>query len=201
MTSSPDASGDPADVVAAKEALRARFLARRAARPAAERSAAAAAVSAALLEGLAGVRTFAAFVPDPLEPGHGRVPAVFTRLGARVLLPVVPPVGTELTWAVDTGRLAAGRFGLLEPVGPRLGATALGTADVVVVPAVAVARDGVRLGRGGGYYDRALPHARPGARVVAVVFDDEFVDTLPVAQHDRRVDVVVTPSGGWQRLA
>ena len=68
---------------------------------------------------------------------------MFSRLGARVLLPVVPAGGAELGWAVDTGRLAPGRFGLLEPVGPRLAATALGAAEVVVVPAVAVARDGV----------------------------------------------------------
>ena len=72
----------------------------------------------------------------------------------------------------------------MEPVGPRLAATALGTAEVVVVPAVAVARDGVRLGRGGGWYDRALRHARPGARVVALVFDDELVDTLRAEAHD-----------------
>jgi len=130
--------------------VRARVLARRAARLPGERAAAAASVATALLQGLAGVRTFAAFVPDPEEPGHGRLPAVFTRLGARVLLPVVPSAGSELSWAVDTGRLAPGRFGLLEPVGPRLGPTAIGTAEVVVTPAVAVARAGVRLGRGGG---------------------------------------------------
>ena len=64
-----------------------------------------------------------------------------------------------------------------------------------------MARDGVRLGRGGGYYDRALRHARPGAVLVAVVFDDEFVDGLPAEPHDRRVGAVVTPSGGWQTLA
>ena len=189
------------DAAAEKAAIRSRVRASRAARGPAERTAAAASVATALLEGLSGVRTFAAFVPDPEEPGHGRVPAVFTRLGARVLLPVVPPAGGELTWAVDTGRLAPGRFGLLEPVGPRLGATAIGTADVVVVPAVAVARDGVRLGRGGGYYDRALRHARPDAVLVAVVFDDELVDELPAEPHDRRVGAVVTPSGGWRTLA
>lgn len=196
----PEELGPPPGPVAAKQALRASFLDRRAARDPAERSAAAAAVAGALLLGLAGVRTFAAFVPDPTEPGHGRLPDVFAQLGARVLLPVVPPGGAELGWAVDTGRLAPGRFGLLEPVGPRLAATALGTAEVVVVPAVAVARDGVRLGRGGGYYDRALAHARAGATVVALVFDDEFVDDLPAEPHDRRVDAVVTPTGGWQDL-
>lgn len=197
----PEELGPPPGPVAAKQALRASFRRRRDERDPAERSAAAAAVAGALLRGLVGVRTFAAFVPDATEPGHGRLPAVFTRLGARVLLPVVPPGGAELGWAVDTGRLAPGRFGLLEPMGPRLAATALGTAEVVVVPAVAVARDGVRLGRGGGYYDRALAHARAGATVVALVFDDELVDDLPAEPHDRRVDAVVTPSGGWQTLA
>jgi 5-formyltetrahydrofolate cyclo-ligase len=128
------------------------------------------------------------------------LPAVFTQLGARVLLPVVSPEGVELAWAVDTGRLAPGRFGLLEPVGPRLGPTAIGTADIVIVPALAVSRDGVRLGRGGGYYDRALGHARPEAVVVALVFDDELLDEVPAEPHDRRVDAVLTPSGGWQAL-
>jgi 5-formyltetrahydrofolate cyclo-ligase len=188
------------EVGAAKSALRDQYLARREARPVAERAAGSAAVAAALLRGLAGARVLAAYAPEETEPGHGRLPAAYTQLGARVLLPVVPPVGRELAWAVDTGRLAPGRFGLLEPVGPRLGPTAIGTAGIVVVPALAVARDGVRLGRGGGYYDRALRHARPDAVVVALLFDDEFVDELPAEPHDRRVTAVVTPSGGWQAL-
>jgi 5-formyltetrahydrofolate cyclo-ligase len=184
----------------AKAALRTQFLDRRRARPVQERERAAAGLTRALLRGLAGIRTFAAYVPDDDEPGHGRIPAAFTQLGARVLLPLVPPGGHELAWAVDTGRLAPGRHGLPEPLGPRLGATAVGTADLVVVPALAVARNGIRLGRGGGYYDRALQHARPGAVVVALVFDDEFVDELPTEPHDRPVTAVVTPSGGWQAL-
>lgn len=184
----------------AKTALREALIARRRTRSPAERAAAAAAVASALLRRLARVRVLAAFAPDDTEPGHGRLPAAFTQLGARVLLPVVPDSGAELRWAVDTGRLAPGRFGLPEPVGPRLGPTAIGTADVVVVPALAVDAQGIRLGRGGGYYDRALLHARPGAVVVALVFDDEFVDRLPALEHDRPVTAVVTPSGGWQDL-
>jgi 5-formyltetrahydrofolate cyclo-ligase len=193
MTLGPDAG-------ATKSALRERHLARRVGRPLAEREAAAAAVVQALLRGLSGVRAFAAYVPEESEPGHGRIPAAFTQLGSRVLLPVVPPSGSELAWAVDTGRLTPGRYGLLEPMGPRLGATAIGTADVVVLPALGVDRAGVRLGRGGGYYDRALLHVRPDAALVAVVFDDEFVDELPAEPHDRRVTAVVTPSGGWRAL-
>lgn len=188
------------EVRSAKEALRERHLVRRRLRSTAERAEAAAAVTTALLRGLTGVRTLAAFAPDEQEPGHGRLPAALTQLGARVLLPVVPDGGGELRWAVDTGRLAPGRFGLLEPVGPRLGPTAIGAAEVVVVPAVAVSRDGVRLGRGGGYYDRALRLARPDAVVVALVFDDEVAPTLPVEPHDRRVTAYVTPSGGWHEV-
>jgi 5-formyltetrahydrofolate cyclo-ligase len=191
----------PPEVGAAKSALRERLLARRRQRPPAERAAAAAAVTTALLRGLAGVRTIAAFAPEDTEPGHGRLPAAYTQLGARILLPVVPEDTGELRWAVDTGRLAPGRHGLLEPVGPRLGPTAIGAADVVVVPSLAVARDGLRLGRGGGYYDRALRHARPGAVLVALVFDEEFLEEVPAESHDHRVTAVVTPTGGWQDLA
>lgn len=190
----------PPEGEAAKAALRERVLAARRRRSAADRAAAAAAVSTALLARLARVRVLAAFVPEDTEPGAGRLPAAFTQLGARVLLPVVPETGTELRWAVDTGRLVPGRFGIAEPVGPRLGPTAIGTAEVVVVPALAVDRSGTRLGRGGGWYDRALRHARPDAVVAAVVFDDEVVDRLPAFDHDRPVSAVVTPSGGWQEV-
>ena len=68
-------------------------------------------------------------------------------------------------------------------------------------PALAVDRFGIRLGRGGGYYDRALVHARPDAVLVTVVFDGERVDELPREDHDRSVAAVVTPSGGWADLS
>ena len=192
---------DPGEPVVAKDQLREGLLFRRRARPTAERAAAADAIAAALLAGLSGVTTLAAFVPDPSEPGWGRLPEAYTALGARVLLPVIPPQGRILEWAAYTGELEAGRFGLSQPVGPRLGPTAIGEADAVVVPALAVDRLGIRLGRGGGYYDRALVHARPDAVLVTIVFDDERVDLLPREVHDQPVTAVVTPSGGWEELA
>ena len=186
-------------VVNAKATLRASGLARRAVRPAGERAAAADALAAALAgaPALRHAEVVAGHVPLAEEPGAGRLPAA---LPGRVLLPVVPARGRELSWAEAGGELRPGRFGLLEPGGPRLPGSALAAADVVVVPALAVAADGTRLGRGGGYYDRALRHARPDAVLVAVVFDDELVDRLPAGEHDRPVDAVVTPSGGWLRL-
>ena len=185
----------------AKDMLRQGLLLRRRARSTAQRAAAADAVAAALLGGLRGVGTLAAFVPDPFEPGSGRLPAAYVELGARVLLPVIPTEGRVLDWAVHTGRLERGRFGLSQPPGPRLGSTAIAEADAVVVPALAVDRFGTRLGRGGGYYDRALVHARPDAVLVTVVFDDEGLDPLPREVHDQPVTAVVTPSGGWEELA
>ncbi|WP_233517401.1 5-formyltetrahydrofolate cyclo-ligase [Geodermatophilus marinus] len=191
---------DPEDVAAAKAALRRRLSARRAARPGPERAAAAGAVAAALGAGVPAGSTVAAHVPDPAEPGAGRLLDALAAAGRRVLLPVVPVTGRTLAWAEHTGPLLPGRFGLLEPAGPRLPGEALADAAVVVVPALAVARTGARLGRGAGFYDRALRSARPGALLVAVVFDDELLDALPTGPHDRPVTAVVTPSGGWQAL-
>ena len=189
---------DSPAVAGAKATLRTALLAARRDRPAAARATAADAVAAVLADRLAEAAVVAASVPLPEEPGHGRLPAA---LPGRVLLPVVPAQGRELAWAEFDGTLATGRFGLLEPPGTRLPPAALAGADVVVVPALAVAADGTRLGRGGGYYDRALRHARADAVLVAVVFDEELVDRLPAGEHDRPVDAVVTPGGGWRALA
>lgn len=114
--------------------------------------------------------------------------------GVRVLLPVVD--GAALDWAVYDGwdALVPGARGTLEPTGDRLGRAAAATADLVLVPALAVDRAGHRLGRGAGFYDRALVDVETG-RTVAVVYDDEVVDDLPTEPHDRPVGSVLTPSG------
>jgi 5-formyltetrahydrofolate cyclo-ligase len=191
----------PEGVVALKKAVRKEVLARRHARTAQERAKAADALTEALLDGLAGFGTVAAFSPEPSEPGAGRLPAAYRELDARVLLPIIPATGRELAWGVRTDRLRKGRYGVPEPVGRQLPPTELCTADVIVMPAVAISRDGVRLGRGGGYYDTSLAcHARPDAVLVALAFDDELLDELPDEPHDRKVSAVVTPSGGWQAL-
>jgi len=188
---------DSPEVVRAKATLRTSLLAGRAARSPEQRAAAASAVAEVLASRLAGARVVAGYVPTAEEPGHGRLPGA---LPGRLLLPVVPARGRELSWAEHDGRLAPGRFGLLEPTGPRRPPSALADADVVVLPALAVGRNGTRLGRGGGYYDRALAHARADALLVAVVFDEELLAEVPAGEHDRRVDAVVSPSAGWEQL-
>jgi 5-formyltetrahydrofolate cyclo-ligase len=84
---------------------------------------------------------------------------------------------------------------MLEPAGPRLGLEAVATADVVLTPGLAVDRTGMRLGRGGGCYDRALGRVPVGTFVCTLLYDGEVLDAVPSAGHDRRVTAAVTPSG------
>jgi 5-formyltetrahydrofolate cyclo-ligase len=63
--------------------------------------------------------------------------------------------------------------------------------DCVVLPGVAFSLDGLRLGRGGGYYDATLG-AMPRAARVGVAFDVQVVDALPREPHDAVLDALVT---------
>jgi 5-formyltetrahydrofolate cyclo-ligase len=149
--------------------------------------------------GLAG-STIAAFVGVRSEPPTGPLLEALHARGVRVLLPVLL-ADMDLDWAPFTGAadLAEGRLRMLEPAGPPLGPDAIATADLVLVPALAVDGSGMRLGQGGGSYDRAL--IRTAAPVVAVVFGDEVLESLPTEDHDRSVDGVLTPDRGlwWLR--
>lgn len=135
---------------------------------------------------LAGARAVAAYWPVTQEPDVAPLLLALHAAGVRVLL----PLGTG-AWATFDGRLQPGRWGLSEPLGPAADLTA---ADVLLAPALAVDRAGTRLGRGGGFYDRALARA-PRLRAYAVVYDAEVVAELPVEPHDRRVRGALTPSG------
>jgi len=149
--------------------------------------------------------TICAYWPVGAEPGSPALLDELVRRSCRVLLPVVrTPAGpaAPLDWAEYTGveSLRAGPLGLREPAGPRLDCAAITTAVLVLVPALAVDRRGVRLGRGGGHYDRTLPLATPGTPLVAIVRDDEVLASLPVRPHDVPVNAVLTPGMGLRPL-
>lgn len=192
---------DPAEE---KAALRAELIAGRRGRSAQERTAAQEAVGQHLHVAVQDRTSLALFLPLPSEPLARRTVDSLARTH-RVLLPVAT-AGRPLDWAEAGGGVRRGAFGIDEPAGPTLGPGALLTADLVVIPALAVDRSGARLGRGGGHYDRtlALLAGSPGRHpmVVAVVYDDELLDHIPVEATDRNVDAVLTPSGGmaaaWQ---
>jgi 5-formyltetrahydrofolate cyclo-ligase len=175
---------------------RRRLLAARRAVPAVVREAEAAALVATPLP-LGLPSTVCAYWPVGAEPGSPALLDGLVRRGCRVLLPVVRPRG-PLDWAEYTGpgSLRAGPIGLREPTGPLLGRAAIATAVLVLVPALAVDRHGVRLGRGGGYYDRTLPLAAPGTPLVAIVRDDEVLASLPAQPHDVPVTAALTPGRG-----
>ncbi|MGI5145762.1 5-formyltetrahydrofolate cyclo-ligase [Plantactinospora sp. CA-294935] len=189
-----------------KTALRATMLARRRALSAPARLAAAERVRAELRTLVQRVRPRLAtgYVPVGSEPGGAELPDELAGAlgpGAELLLPVLRP-DLDLDWAPYAGPgclVAAGR-GLREPATDRLGRGAIGSAELVVVPAVAVDRRGVRLGRGGGSYDRALARAAPGALTVALLHDGELIDSVPAMDHDCPVQAVITPSGGLQPM-
>ncbi len=113
-----------------------------------------------------------------------------------MILPVVLP-DLDLDWAVYDGQggLARARRGLLEPTGERLGLEAVATADVVLTPGLAVDRTGMRLGQGGGCYDRALGRVPVGTFTCTLLYAEELLAAVPAAAHDRPVTAVATPAG------
>lgn len=182
-------------VDSAKAELRRRIATDRRALPADRREAEAAALALAVASLAAAGETVCAYWPVGSEPGSPALIDGLLARGVRVLLPVVSAEG-PLDWAEHTGEMWEGPFGLLEPAGARLGAAAITQAGLVLVPALAVGRDGLRLGRGGGHYDRSLPLARAGVPLVAVVRDEELLETVPAQPHDVRVTAVLTPGAG-----
>ncbi|MFG2194395.1 5-formyltetrahydrofolate cyclo-ligase [Streptomyces sp. NPDC048639] len=150
---------------------------------------------------LAQARTVAAYVSVGREPGTRALLDALHARGTRVLLPVLLE-DDDLDWGVHEGasRLAAARRGLLEPEGERLGPEAITTAEVVLLPGLAVDEQGMRLGRGGGSYDRVLARLeRSGAdpALVVLLYDGELLGAgeVPAEAHDRPVHAAVTPSG------
>ena len=193
------------DIAEDKTTLRTRLAAARAGLSEESRAAAARALRDSVLTlpeaEMAG--TVAAYVSIGDEPGtHGLLFALWKR-GTYVLVPKLL-AGGDLDWASYEGpdSLRPGRYGLLEPVETPRGPAAVRGADLIIVPALAVASPtGIRLGRGGGSYDRVLSRVDPGILTIAAVYDDELVESLPAEPHDRPVRAVVTPSRGITRLA
>jgi 5-formyltetrahydrofolate cyclo-ligase len=184
----------------AKARLRGPLLAARRARPDEQRLIARRANAAHLLTFLQQPSTIAGYLPLPTEPLDRQL--LDDLAGThRVLVPVV--TGTApLDWCRYPAPTQRGAFGIDEPTGPRLGAATVADIDVVLVPALAVDRRGHRLGRGGGHYDRTLAlrsrlrGSTQAALLIAVLYDEEFLDLVPVDHFDQSVSAIVTPMRG-----
>lgn len=136
-------------------------------------------------------RTIAAYLSYGVEPETRGFIHWALSAGLDVLLPVSKPDGT-LDWvSYDGSTTRDGIFGFAEPEGT---AVELATADLIVLPALAVDHSGSRLGKGKGYYDRALADSAVTAPRVALVFDHEVFEQLPTDSHDQPVAAAATPS-------
>lgn len=185
-------------VEAQKIALRDQLVTTRRRHPLAQVGADAVAIAEHLLgcEPLRRAATVAAYISIGNEPGTGPLVERLHAAGRRVILPVLLP-DNDLDWAEYDGPdgLVPGGRGVLQPLGRRLGLDAVATADAVLTPGLAVDRTGMRLGRGGGSYDRALARVPVGTFVCTLLYDGELLDRVPSAEHDRRVSAAVTPTG------
>jgi len=145
--------------------------------------------------------TVAAYISIGTEPETRGLVYAFWKRGTYVLLPLLRE-DYDLDWASYEGpdSLAAGPRGLLQPTEPGRGVAAITSADLVIVPALAVDRGGLRLGRGGGSYDRALARVAAAVLTVALIYENELLDEVPAAPHDQRVGIVGQPQQGITRL-
>jgi 5-formyltetrahydrofolate cyclo-ligase len=109
-------------------------------------------------------------------------------------LPIMKPA-RQLAWGRDGDALNRNAYGVLEP--EEDSTFALSSSTAMIIPALRCGTDGTRLGRGAGYYDRALatlpPHSVGGPLRIVVVFDDEVDETVPHDELDQHIDVIVTP--------
>ena len=134
-------------------------------------------------------KTIACFIPFGDEP-NTNVFLKHCQLDEKITLYVPRVIGDYLEWVVFDEEQIRHPLGMAEPVGQ---AVEISSIDLIVVPALAADKSGQRLGRGKGYYDRALSKIS-AKQVVAVVHDDELFDEIPTEGHDKPVTVICTCS-------
>jgi 5-formyltetrahydrofolate cyclo-ligase len=138
-------------------------------------------------------RTIAIFAPQPKEPD---VEMLWSQAAGRTIAyPRVEDDGLSLYSVGSLFELRPGRWNIREPEADPSRAVAPDAVDLILVPGTAFTRDGRRLGRGGGYYDRLLAGLTSAACKIGVCFDFQIVPELPMEPHDQCVDFVATESG------
>lgn len=178
-----------------KAALRRKLAARRRRVPPQQAAAAAARCRELVraLPRLAEASRVALYAALPGEIDTRRLFEELAAAGHRLLLPRVVGEGLEFAPVARWQELVTGPRRALEPP-PQSRAEALAPGDWVLLPGLAFDREGWRLGRGGGHYDRALA-AAPGVRAVGLAYAFQLVEAVPHDSHDRPVDAIVTEEG------
>lgn len=141
-----------------------------------------------LLETLPGPRRVTCYASYGTEPDTSELRRRLSAAGYEVLLPRVD--GDRLEWVVDSPDTTLSSMGIAEPTGT---AVELLPLRAMLIPALSVTADGDRLGKGGGYYDRALA-GLDDVPIIAIVGDADVVERIPTQAHDMRVHAIVTPA-------
>lgn len=184
-----------ADIDQQKHEIRTRVRAQRKQRSDAERASTGAGFTEQLIALCEGRRpkTVSCYVSVAGEPNTSGFLAWAAEQGIDVLLPVTRADGL-MDWVLPSGDgFAPGPYGIPEPLGQVVSPMAVGEVGLMIVPACSIDSSGVRLGWGGGYFDKTLGSMDKRPPVFAVVFADEFVEALPADVHDIPVTGVVTP--------
>lgn len=95
----------------------------------------------------------------------------------------------EFYWIDDFSQVEQGFFQLMEPIPEKSTKVEKISFDLLIVPGLAFAKDGKRLGFGGGYYDRFLPSFF--GETIALAFNEQLVNDLPTEPHDYKVQKII----------
>jgi 5-formyltetrahydrofolate cyclo-ligase len=184
------------EVDSQKRALRAELRERRRIRTSAQQAADRAGLTENLIRLATDLdaRSLSAYLSLPDEPDTRPFLRWTEEQGLRVLLPISRDDGL-LDWApYDGADEDTDVLGMPTPTSELLAPSAINDVDLILVPAAAVDRTGMRMGWGRGYFDKTLGSMEKCPPVYAVIFDDELVDAVPRERHDMPVGGVVTPS-------
>lgn len=109
--------------------------------------------------------------------------------GVQTWLPAVRGDRLKLIRLQSDARWQIGAYGIWEPIGEECDPASV-RLDVCVTPLLAADRTGARLGKGKGYYDRFF--AENGCAALALAYDLQIVERVPVEPHDKKMDMIVT---------
>jgi 5-formyltetrahydrofolate cyclo-ligase len=138
-------------------------------------------------------RTVVLFAPQPREPDVELLWAHAT--GKTIAYPRVEDERLGIYSVTSLHELRPERWGIREPAADPAHAVAPDSVALILVPGTAFTRNGTRVGRGGGFYDRLLAGLTAGACKIGVCFGYQIVPELPTEPHDQSVDFIATESG------
>ena len=149
---------------------------------------------APLLELVAQGATIGLYRANPYEAPTAAYAKYFYEQGHQLALPRFADKRSAMEFArftdpFEESDLEAGPFGIAQP---KLDA-GLVEPSVLLVPLVGFTATGIRLGQGGGHYDRWLA-AHPGTTAIGIAWDCQLVDDLPTEPHDVPLAAIVTPT-------